>query len=740
MDSEFNKRYWFLSTIFLLLCLLLIPLGNFNDWISPTIHTGFYSLNNIDPGDDTGYYAYLRSGLIDGDFDFVNELNYAHRETFMPTGYVFNNWQIGQSVLFFPFFLVGHIIALILNASGLEISTDGYSIPYYMSTAIASHAYLFIALLQLNKIVRRITTEQIALLVTVSIWLCSPLIYFSFIRDRMAHTTEFFMAVMFISLWLKVRESERPIDHAFLGALLGLFCMVRIINISFFALYFFDQIFLKKPFAYNDNKPLLKAFLNRSFWMVLFFLLALSPQLFMWQKLNGVPLPLRHFEMAGAGLTSLFTPEIFKSLFNVFFSLQWGILFSFPIFIFSVMGLYADKQFNSIRPGIVAYLGALVFIISIYPESSDSYGERHFISSIPLLAIGLAGILNWASHTKTRTIEFMTYSFIGICFLIQYSMMVQYKIIIHHNDPEFAFKAIIYTPKLLFDHTQTLLRSSNWFRLLTLNHEETWNFKDFLFMAVFPLVQAGVLFFICFLFQRISTLKEKQKTNFNPKYCLTVIGSTTILLIFLITVLTPAKNQKEIELRHHYADLLKHAKLYQHENQPDQALNYFVKASSQKLPSLTPYLQMGLIHQSSNNLAESNKNFQKVLDFDPNHQTALINLGDNFNVLGDFENAEKHLKVATRSQSPMAETFDALGQVYAKQNQLTDSEKMFKTAIALKPDYAKGYLNLSILYTQIGEKQKAIHHLEETVRLGLTDQTVINLLRLYGLSLNKIDS
>jgi tetratricopeptide (TPR) repeat protein len=740
LNSELNKRYWFLSTVFLLLSLLLIPLGNFNDWISPTVHTGFYSLNNIDPGDDTGYQAYLRSGLIDGDFDFINEINYAHRETFMPTGYVFNNWQIGQSLLFFPFFLAGHIIALILNASGFKISTDGYSIPYYMSTAIAAHAYLFIGLLQLNKIVRRATTEQIALLVTISIWLCSPLIYFSFVRDRMAHTTEFFMAVMFLTFWLRLRESGKPIDHAFLGALLGLFCMIRIINISFFALYFFDQIILKKPFLLKTNQPHLKNFLNRSFWMVLFFLLALSPQLFLWQKLNGVPLPIRHFGMAGAGLTFIFTPEFFKKLFNVFFSLQWGVLFSFPIFIFSVLGLYADKQFNPIRPGLIAYLVAIVFIISVYPENSDSYGERHFISSIPLLAIGLTGILNWASSAKTKKMGFMVFSLIGICLLCQYSMLAQYKIIIPHNDPEFSFKAITHIPKLLFEHTEALLRSSNWFRLITLNSEATWNFKDVLFMIVFPIAQTGVLFLICFLFHNISSLKVKQENNFNPKYYLTIIVSITILLIFLITVLTPTKNQKEIELRHDYANLLKQARLYQKKNNPDQALKHYLKASNQSLSTLIPFLQMGLIHHAKSNFAESNKNFQKVLSIDPNHQTALLNLGDNFNILGDYENAEKNLRIATKFQSPIAETFDALGQVYAKQNRLIDSEKMFKTAITLKPDYAKAHLNLSILYTQTGEKQKAIYHLEETVRLGITNQTVIDLIKLYGRSLKRIDS
>ncbi len=737
MDLEFNKRYWFLAAAFLLFCLLLTPLGNFNNWIPPTAHTGFYSLNNIDPGDDTGYYAYLRSAFFDGDLDFINERNYAHREKFLPTGYVFNNWQIGQSVLFLPFFLVGHFIALLLNAFGFAISTDGYSSPYYISTAIASHTYLFLGLLQLSKILKRFTTEQIALWVVILIWLCSPLVYFSFIRQRMAHTTEFFMAVMLLSAWLQTRESEKQVDHAFLGIILGLFCMVRVINVVFFALYFFDQIILKKPSALKNNKPLLKAFLSRSFWTLLCFLIALSPQLLMWQKLNGVPLPIRHFEMAGAGITHILTLKLFSKLYNVFFSPQWGIFFSFPISIISTIGLFLEKQLKPIRWGIVAYLIAIVCVIAIYPESSDSYGERHFISSIPLLAVGLAGIFNWAFQAKNKIFLFITSSLIGVCFLIQYCMVVQYKIIILPEDPKFTYKAITYIPKLLFEYPENLSRSSNWFRLLTISRETPWNIKDFLYMVVFPLAQLGVLILVYFSFHRLSSLREESKKLITQNSFLTASGSLIVLLILLIIVLAPTKNQTEIEKRHQYAELIKEGKAYQQKNQFNRAINYFKKAIDKELPSLTPYMNLGRIYKSKNNLHESNKNFEKVLNLNPNHQGALIHLAENSELLGHYEKAENYLQTAKEINSTKVEVYDLLGQVYAKQKRPNDSEKMFKTAISLKPNYANGHLNLAILYTQLGKKEDAIHHLKETVRLGVRNQTVTNLLNSYGISPRK---
>ena len=150
MKSD-SKATTVLIGIFFFFFLSLTPLGSFSEWIPKSWQTGYYSLTQIDEGDDTGYYAYLRSAFFDGDLDFINENKYAHIEKFNSTGYVFNNWQIGQSIFFFPFFLVGHFTAIALNNFGYSFSIDGYSFPYYMATAIATHTYVFIGLLLLYR-------------------------------------------------------------------------------------------------------------------------------------------------------------------------------------------------------------------------------------------------------------------------------------------------------------------------------------------------------------------------------------------------------------------------------------------------------------------------------------------------------------------------------------------------------------------------------------------------------------
>ncbi len=285
--------------------LLLTPLGIFNNWIPPDIHKGFYSVTTIDGGDDAGYYAFLRSVFFDGDLDFFNELHYVHSEKLMPTGYVFNNWQMGQALLFLPFFIVGHLLALLYQGLGYPISVGGYSAPYYIATAVASVTFLFAGLILVFKTLHSFIDKRFALLVTLSIWLASPLIYFSFIRQRMAHTSEFFLAAILIFAWVHFRSSRDPVRHAVLGALLGFLCMTRVINITFFALFAVDLLWSLRADWKSKPEEAFKKSLILGGSMLGGFFLVLLPQIVCWNQLNGVPFPPRHMKFAGEGLSSI---------------------------------------------------------------------------------------------------------------------------------------------------------------------------------------------------------------------------------------------------------------------------------------------------------------------------------------------------------------------------------------------------------------------------------------------------
>jgi len=103
--------------------------------------------NTIIRGDGVGYYAYLRSLVFDRDLNFKNEYSYfepAFSEDTKPvtttwakgdvtrTGMVPNTFPVGPALLWSPFYLVAHFVALGLNVLGASIPINGYSLPYQL--------------------------------------------------------------------------------------------------------------------------------------------------------------------------------------------------------------------------------------------------------------------------------------------------------------------------------------------------------------------------------------------------------------------------------------------------------------------------------------------------------------------------------------------------------------------------------------------------------------------------------
>ncbi len=342
-NSMTQRRGFILGGSLFFAFLLLTPLGIFNNGIPPDIQKGYYSVTTIDGGDDAGYYAFLRSLFFDGDLDFFNELHYVHSEKIMPTGYVFNNWQMGQALLFLPFFLVGHVLALLYQELGYPISVSGYSAPYYISTAVASVTFLFAGLLLVFKTLHSFIDKRHALWVSLCIWLASPLIYFSFIRQRMAHTAEFFLASVLIFAWVHFRSTRDPVRYALLGALLGFLCMTRVINIAFFALFAVDLLWsfrsdwkTKAPEAFKKTMILGGAMLGG-------FFIVMLPQIICWNQLNGVPFPPRHMKFAGEGLSGISLLPMLEKVWALFFSTKWGLVFSMPLAVAGAVGLFIKK-------------------------------------------------------------------------------------------------------------------------------------------------------------------------------------------------------------------------------------------------------------------------------------------------------------------------------------------------------------------------------------------------------------
>src|SRR4249919_2513210 len=112
-------------------------------------------------GDGNGYYAWLRSPVIDHDLDFENELlrgdpsflnavsedGELRPNMYTENGRVRNQWGVGPAVVWAPFVVVAHGVVLVGRAAGLDWAADGYSLPYLWISAVVTALAASIGLL-----------------------------------------------------------------------------------------------------------------------------------------------------------------------------------------------------------------------------------------------------------------------------------------------------------------------------------------------------------------------------------------------------------------------------------------------------------------------------------------------------------------------------------------------------------------------------------------------------------------
>ncbi len=717
-----KKSLLILGGSFYFVFLLLTPLGIFNDWVPPAFQTGYYSATVIDAGDDAGYYAYLHSLFFDGDLDFINERNYAHAEKLTATGYVFNNWQMGQAVLFLPFFLIGHLLALIYDALGYPVAVDGYSAPYLLATAVASGTWLFLGLILVFQLARKFASERVAWVTALSIWLASPLLYFTFIRQRMAHTLEFAVSALLLMTWWHWRKSKNLLGHAVVGGVLGLLCMIRVINVAFFALFVVDLLVL----LWADKSDVLsvkaKNHLLRFAAFSAGFFLIMFPQFYCWYKLNGMPFPPRHMKFAGEGLAGFAPLDYLKNLASLLWSPKWGLVLSMPLAFLGFLGLCVKDEH---RPALLAYLAGLLSLIILYPEDSASYGHRHLISALPVLALGLARLLQWCAGRKSAWL--FAAGFVIVAVLGQYFMLVQYKVSLPYNHPQFTWEALGNIPQLIGERPGQLLRSTNFFRLVFLENSAGTNFRDILFLGLFPLAQlmaSGLIGWMGFrIFQRGAFLA--------PNTLLRSGIIASLLLVAMVAWAAPTKTEKEIQERKTYFKYIKEGDSFMAKQDMNHARKVY-KDAVRLMPSLwNPYFKIGATWNVQGRLDEANRFYAKGLEMNPAHPVALTNYGSNLVFMGKFEEAIIKLRAAIRAWPSNKSAYDVLAQALVRTGKLEPAVSMLQQALAIDPNYGSGHANLAVVYTMLKRPELARAHLNRAVALGAAGKSIDQLLEIY---------
>lgn len=338
--------------------------------------------------DIKNYYAYLPAVFIYGDhsLEFTREDPEFFGDKFWPiptpSGGLVIVTSMGLAILYFPFFLMGHLAAWL---TGVEM--NGFSPPYAFFLVLSSLFYVIIGLNVLRKVLLRYFSDGITAMTLLAMFFATNLLFYTAFEGPMSHAYNFALFALF--MWLTIHWHEKPgvKNSLMLGLLAGLIVLIRPTNIVL--LVFFVLYDVK---SFNDLKQRI-VFLGRKYNLVLFMaaaaFLVWLPQMLYWKSVSGHWLYYSYKEEEGfffgnpqiiRGLFSyrkgwlLYTPIMVFAFSGIALLWKYRRAFFWPIFLFSVINIYVVLSWWSWWYG-------------------GGFGQRAFIESYALLAIPFATLL-----------------------------------------------------------------------------------------------------------------------------------------------------------------------------------------------------------------------------------------------------------------------------------------------------------------------------------------------------------
>ncbi len=114
---------------------------------------------------------------------------------------------------------------------------------------------------------------------------------------------------------------------------------------------------------------------------------------------------------------------------------------------------------------------------------------------------------------------------------------------------------------------------------------------------------------------------------------------------------------------------------------------------------------------------EAIQTYLKVLEIEPDHAAAHINVGTLYYNRQDFVSAEKHYRLAVEADPRYALAYFDLGNVLDETGRYEEAVASYATAIKLAPTYADAHYNLALALERLGRPRQALPHWKMYVKL-----------------------
>lgn len=109
--------------------------------------------------------------------------------------------------------------------------------------------------------------------------------------------------------------------------------------------------------------------------------------------------------------------------------------------------------------------------------------------------------------------------------------------------------------------------------------------------------------------------------------------------------------------------------------------------------------------------------YLKVIERDPMHAAAHINVGTLYYNRQEYSLAEKHYRAAIASDPRYALAYFDLGNVLDETGRVQEAIQTYRTALQLAPTYADAHYNLALAYEKTKQPRKALPHWRAYVKL-----------------------
>jgi len=386
LPKLFRKKHTIIiSGFIIILCIYLLGFLSHALYLKKTVY-----------GDGIFYYSYLRSLVFNKSIDFSNEYAvFGIAQPYTPKGVYGNKYSIGPPILWLPNYLwIYRLVRL-----------SGYELLYQLTVGITSILYAFVALLLLFRILLRYASPYASLLAVSAIGLSTNLLFYGSVDPVNSHPLSFFSVTLFLVLLL-----QNPIRWFTLGLVYGLIGIIRPQDMIV-GLFLIPRLFHFFPSA---------RWWHNFFRFFVGFLIALTPQLIVWNQLYGVWWISPYLN--GQEGFSFLHPHILEVLFSPIYGLFTYTPLVFLSFYAFILPWKRLSQYKMIA-GLVIFFQ--IYIISCWSTWSQgaSYGNRMFIGTLPVITLLLAIVFDYVC-VRLKQLKYILFLLIGALWGINCIMII----------------------------------------------------------------------------------------------------------------------------------------------------------------------------------------------------------------------------------------------------------------------------------------------------------------------------